>query len=50
MSITAEYDYVPTPTEVPHRYGNLPLSDPVTTENSAYSLREEMTTWNNYMK
>ena len=32
------YDYIPTPTEAPHRYGNLPSADPLTTENSAYDL------------
>ncbi len=35
-----EYDYVPPPTEVPHHYGNIPSGDPLTTENSAYSLRD----------
>ncbi len=35
-----EYDYVPLPTEAPHRYGNLPSGDPITTENSAYGLRD----------
>ncbi|XP_064398643.1 plexin-A2-like isoform X2 [Halichondria panicea] len=39
-----KYDYVPTPTEASHRYGNFPLSDPLTTDNSAYGLREEITT------
>ncbi len=30
-----------TPTaEAPHRYGNLPSADPLTTENSAYGLRD----------
>ncbi|XP_064398652.1 plexin-A2-like [Halichondria panicea] len=39
-----KYDYVPTSTEASHRYGNFPLSDPLTTDNSAYGLREEITT------
>ncbi len=38
ITTTAEYDYVLTPAEAPHRYGNLPSADPLTTENSAYGL------------
>ena len=29
------------PTKVPHHYGNLPLADPLTIENSAYCLEED---------
>ncbi len=41
VTSTIEYDYVPPPTEVPHRYGNIPSGDPLTTENSSYGLEEE---------
>ncbi|XP_064383417.1 uncharacterized protein LOC135332039 isoform X3 [Halichondria panicea] len=33
-----KYDYVPPPTEVPHGYDDIPSGDPLTTENSAYGL------------
>ena len=42
-------DIVPTltPTEASHRYGDLPSADPLTTENSAYGIGEEMATTDN---
>ncbi len=42
MFLLTDYDYVRSLTEASHRYGNLPTGDPSTTENSAYSFREDM--------
>ena len=37
VSLPLEYDYIPSPAEGPHHYGN-PPADPITAENSASGL------------